>query len=135
VADMTGYVVSQKDVQLFANADRTEHFRSTLNPQLMPVQGVSGGWYFLDPGVGNHLDVHEVDEIYFITRGSALIFLDGEERRMVAGDTVLVPRGCQHRIRNDGAEELALVYLFCPPPAARDSSAASPYQPVEERRS
>jgi oxalate decarboxylase/phosphoglucose isomerase-like protein (cupin superfamily) len=130
---MTGYVIGQKDVQLFANGDRSEHFRSTLNKEIMPIEGITGGWYFLAAGAGNHLDVHEVDEIYFITEGSAMIFLDGEERRMQAGDTVLVPRGCEHRIDNDGTEELALVYLFCPPPAPRtDSSTPSPYRPVDE---
>jgi oxalate decarboxylase/phosphoglucose isomerase-like protein (cupin superfamily) len=51
---------------------------------------------------------------------------------MQAGDTVLVPSGCEHNIDNDGDEELVLVYLFCPPPPPRADAVPSPYQPVEE---
>ena len=129
---MGGYIVSQQDVQLFANETRSEHFRSTLNSELMPKEGITGGWYHLAAGAANHKDVHEVDEIYFITQGSAEIILDGEGRRMQAGDTVLVPSGCEHNINNDGDEELVLVYLFSPPPEPRAAGEPSPYQPVEE---
>ena len=129
---MAGYIVSQQDVQLFANASRSERFRSTLNSELMPKEGITGGWYHLAAGAANHKDVHDVDEIYFIIQGSAEINLDGEGHRMRAGDTVLVPGGCEHNINNDGGDELVLVYLFCPPPEPGAGGRPSPYQPVEE---
>ncbi len=100
---MGGYIVHQKDVQLFANQARSEHFRSTLNTDLMPKEDITGGWYHLAAGASNHSD-----------------------------DTVLVPGGCEHNIDNDGDEELVLVYLFCPPPRPRADAGPSPYQPVEE---
>jgi mannose-6-phosphate isomerase-like protein (cupin superfamily) len=128
---MTGFVVQQADVQQFSNESRTEHFRTTLVRPVVPIDAVRGGWYHLAAGAANPPDVHQVDEIYFITQGSAAIELDGEHRRLTAGDTVLVPAGCHHQLVNDGHEELVLVFLFSPPPAPRGpSDQPSLYRPV-----
>lgn len=129
---MTGYVVKQRDVQRFANGSRTEHFRTTLVQPVVPVESLRGGWYHLAAGASNPPDVHAVDEIYFITEGSAEIELDGERLRLEPGDTVLVPAGCHHQIHNDGDTELVLVFLFSPPPAPRDPNGPpSNYGPVD----
>ena len=129
---MTGYVVKQADVQEFVNAGGTEHFRTTLVDPVVPIDALRGGWYHLAAGAANPPDVHTVDEMYFITAGSAAIELDGEHQRLEPGDTVLVPAGCHHQITNDGAEELVLVFLFSPPPPPRDPSSPSLYRPVGE---
>ena len=129
---MTGYVVKQADVQQFANQARTEHFRTTLVQPVVPIDALRGGWYHLAAGAANPPDVHAVNEVYFITQGTADIELDGEHRRLAAGDTVLVPAGCHHQLVNDGDEELVLVFLFSPPPAPRGpADAPSAYGPVQ----
>jgi mannose-6-phosphate isomerase-like protein (cupin superfamily) len=129
---MTGYVVRQADVQRFANASGREHFRTTLVRPVVPVDALRGGWYHLAAGASNPPDVHAVDEIYFITEGTADIELDGEHTRLQPGDTVLVPAGCHHQLHNDGDGELVLVFLFSPPPAPRDPNGApSLYGPVD----
>ena len=129
---MTGFVVKQADVQQFANTSGTEHFRTTLVQPVVPIDALRGGWYHLAAGASNPPDVHQVDEIYFITQGTADIELDGEHRRLAAGDTVLVPAGCHHQLVNDGDHELVLVFLFSPPPAPRGpTDAPSQYGPVE----
>lgn len=130
---MTGYVIRQDDVQQFANRAGTEHFRTTLVRPVVPLDALRGGWYHLSAGASNPPDVHDVDEIYFITAGSADIELDGDHVRLSPGDTVLVPAGCHHQIVNDGAEELVLVFLFSPPPQPRgDDAEPSLYAPVDE---
>jgi mannose-6-phosphate isomerase-like protein (cupin superfamily) len=117
---MTGYIVRQGDVGVRANADRTEHYRTTLGRQQAPIDSVVGGWYTLEAGATNPLDEHPVPEIYFVTSGSALITLDGEAHRIGAGDTVLIPAGCSHQTHNDGSEPLVLVFLYSPPLPPRD---------------
>ncbi len=130
---VTGYVIHQAGVQEFANRDGTEHFRTTLVRPVVPIDALRGGWYHLAAGATNPPDVHEVDEMYFITAGAAQIELDGEYRRLSPGDTVLVPAGCHHQIVNDGDDELVLVFLFSPPPAPRpDGAGLSMYAPVDE---
>jgi mannose-6-phosphate isomerase-like protein (cupin superfamily) len=127
---MTGFVVRQADVQEFANAGSTEHFRTTLVAPDLPIDALRGGWYHLAAGAANPPDVHTVDEIYFITEGHADIELDGDHQRLGPGDTVLVPAGCHHRITNDGERELVLVFLFSPPPPARHPDTPSLYHAV-----
>lgn len=128
-----GRVVRQDDVALWGNASGTERFRTTLGGVTgAPTAHARAGWYHLAAGASNPPDVHEVDEMYFITAGTARIELDGVTSRMAPGDTVLVPAGCHHQIHNDGAEELTLVFLFAPPPPPRDpNKPPSGYAPVE----
>lgn len=136
-----GRVVKLTDAQLMGTPDRTQRFRSTLNQGFMPgVSTLSGGWYYLAAGSQNHLDTHDTDEFYFIASGTAKLYLDGEEKPIGPGDTILVAAGVEHKLVNDGDEELALVYLFSPPPEPRAASAddratgagESPYGPLEE---
>lgn len=130
---MTGFVVKQNDVQRFANESGTERFRTTLVRPVVPLDALRGGWYTLAAGAANGADRHDVDEIYFITEGTAVIELDGEHRRLAAGDTVLVPAGCHHQLFNDGDQDLVLVFLFSPPPSPRkDADGPSMYQPVPD---
>lgn len=126
---MAGYVVRQEDVPLRANAARTEHYRTTLGRNAAPIDSVVGGWYVLDAGATNPDDVHPVPEIYFITAGAATITLDGVARPVAAGDTVLIPAGCRHRLHNDGDVPLELVFLYSPPLPPRDGP--SNYADVE----
>jgi len=125
--------VKQADVERFANRARTEHFRTTLVRPVVPIDALRGGWYHLASGASNPPDVHDVDEVYFITQGRAEIELDGDRRRISAGDTVLVPAGCHHQLVNDGDDELVLVFLFSPPPRPREATdAPSAYEPAPE---
>jgi mannose-6-phosphate isomerase-like protein (cupin superfamily) len=132
---VSGFVVRQADVELFGNADGTERFKTTLVSPLVPIDALRAGWYRLAAGASNPPDVHQVDEIYFITAGSAEIDLDGRRERLVGGDTVLVPAGCHHQLFNDSDKELELVFLFSPPPAPRGpGDPPSAYGPLNPPR-
>lgn len=116
---MAGQVIRQDDVALWGNAERTETFHTALGGADVPHDRVRAGWYRLAAGAANPPDVHTVDEMYFIHAGTAEITLDGEVQRIGPGDTVIVGAGCHHQLRNDGDEDLVLVFLFSPPPPAR----------------
>jgi mannose-6-phosphate isomerase-like protein (cupin superfamily) len=48
-------------------------------------------------------------EHWFIVDGEAIVVQDDEEIRMFPGQSIEIPTGCWHRIRNPGAQNLTLV--------------------------
>jgi mannose-6-phosphate isomerase-like protein (cupin superfamily) len=65
---------------------------------------------------------HEVtEEIYFFTAGSGVMKLGDEETDVSAGDTVVIPPGMPHKLRNPGAEPLKLLCCCAPPYTHEDT--------------
>jgi mannose-6-phosphate isomerase-like protein (cupin superfamily) len=59
------------------------------------------------------------EEIYFVLEGAGELELDGERRRVAAGDAALIPPGARHTI----AAETPLRFLCCcAPPYADDDT-------------
>lgn len=54
------------------------------------------------------------EEIYHITEGSGIMTLGSEEFEVRAGDTVCIPPGTPHRIRNAGKEPLKILCCCAP---------------------
>ncbi len=50
-------------------------------------------------------------EHWYVLRGAATVTLDGEEIRLHPGQSVDIPRGAWHRIRNDGETDLVFVEI------------------------
>ena len=48
-------------------------------------------------------------EHWFVVAGTAVVTLDGSERRLAPGDAVDIAQGAAHRIENVGAEDLVFV--------------------------
>lgn len=68
------------------------------------------------PGAETRLHRHRItEEIYHITAGTGRMTLDGEAFDVAPGDTILIPPGAAHCIRNTG--EQALRILCCCAPA------------------
>jgi mannose-6-phosphate isomerase-like protein (cupin superfamily) len=64
----------------------------------------------VDPGGRLTLQRHERrDEHWIVVEGEAEVRLDDEVRRVAAGDSVRVGRGCLHRLSNPGRGPLRLV--------------------------
>ncbi len=110
-----GRVVKLTDAPLFTARGGDQLFRSTLNAETTGTGVISGGWYRVAPGVTNHLDMHpDRDEFYFIHRGTAEMVIDGQTMIMKEGDSVFVPHGSDHFIRNVSAQPFELFYVFAP---------------------
>lgn len=81
--------------------------------------GVNFHIWELDPGAseGNH--THEGDdnyeETYYFLQGEGVMWIDGEDVPVSAGDAILVPPGVDHGFRNTGDGPLRLVLLFGKP--------------------
>ena len=76
----------------------------------------------LEPGQSTQRHHHRVsEEIYLITHGSGVMELDGETRRVVPGDAILIPPGAWHTIENDGDADLRLMCSCAPPYSHEDT--------------
>ena len=54
------------------------------------------------------------EEVYYILRVSGRMTVGDEERAVVSGDAVFIPRGATHTLANTGTEPLVLL-LVCGP--------------------
>ena len=64
------------------------------------------------PGQTTVLHYHiKSEEIYYILSGRGMMWLEGEEKAVGAGDAILIPPNQRHNIRNTGSSDL--VFLCC----------------------
>ncbi len=67
----------------------------------------------LDPGVSEGSHTHDdLEEVYYFVAGSGVMWADGTEVPVAAGDAVLAPPGCDHGFRNTGDVPLKLVLIW-----------------------
>ena len=69
----------------------------------------------MEPGGFQHLDSHEPEQMYYILEGQGLMNVDGEERRVQAGDCIFFPSFVEHGLKNTG--EGVLRYLSAASPS------------------
>jgi mannose-6-phosphate isomerase-like protein (cupin superfamily) len=76
----------------------------------------------LEPGQATERHYHRAsEEIYLMTAGSGVLEIDGETRRVTAGDAILIPPGAWHTLENDGTDPLKLM-CCCAPPYSHDDT-------------
>lgn len=74
------------------------------------------------PGATTRLHLHiRSEELYHITAGQGLMTLGAEQFAVAVGDTVCIPPGTAHCIRNTGAQALRIL-CCCAPPYAHDDT-------------
>jgi mannose-6-phosphate isomerase-like protein (cupin superfamily) len=61
------------------------------------------------------------EEIYFVTKGSGSLEIDGEIRKVRPGDAILIPPGAWHTLENDGTSELVILCTCAPPYSDEDT--------------
>lgn len=85
-----------------------------------PVQSLAEA--ALEPGQATQRHYHErSEEIYFVTKGSGELEVDGEIRTVRPGDAILIPAGARHTLENNGTSEL-LILCTCSPPYSHDDT-------------
>ncbi|MDQ7907411.1 cupin domain-containing protein [Phytohabitans sp. ZYX-F-186] len=68
-------------------------------------------------GVGERVSAHHhpySEEFLFVVRGRIRVQLDGTETELAAGDSLLIPPYCSHRLVNDADEEAFVVFHLGP---------------------
>ena len=103
-------------------------WRTLFSKGVSPTEGVTCGVALLGPGDWLARHRHAPPEVYYVLEGAGIVFLDGEERRVEAGDAVFIPGMALHGISQDGEKPLkffyvfgvdsfdSVTYLFSPPP-------------------
>ena len=76
----------------------------------------------LEPDQATERHYHgRTEEIYFVTKGSGSLEVDGETRTVRPGDAVLIPPGAWHTLENDGTSELTILCMCSPPYSHEDT--------------
>ncbi len=76
----------------------------------------------VSPGESTRLHRHRSsEELYHITAGEGLMALGEEEFRVSTGDTILIPPGTPHAIRNTGVGPLSILCCCAPPYSHEDT--------------
>lgn len=111
------FVRSLAEAEPFTTADGST-IRELLGLPTAPVRNQSLAEATLEPGQATRRHRHaETEEIYYVVEGAGEMELDGERRRVTAGDAILIPPGAGHQIRADEAGPLR--FLCCCAPAYR----------------
>jgi mannose-6-phosphate isomerase-like protein (cupin superfamily) len=108
------HVASLAEVEPFTTKDG-----STIR-ELHHTEAQSVAEARLEPGQATERHYHaRTEEIYFVLEGEGQMEVDGDRRRVAAGDAILIPPGARHQIRAEGP----LRFLCCcAPPYTHDDT-------------
>jgi mannose-6-phosphate isomerase-like protein (cupin superfamily) len=102
------------EAEPFTTADGST-IRELLGIPTAPVQQQSLAEATLEPGQATQRHYHaETEEIYYLTEGSGEMEIDGDRRRVVPGDAILIPPGAWHKI-TAGDRQLRFLCCCAPP--------------------
>lgn len=108
-------VVHLEDQSWYVAEDRAEA-REMISPRNSRAQNLSIADIRIPAGVSVKAHRHLViEEVYHVTAGSGVMWIEGAEKVLSAGDTVVIRPGERHAIRNHTADELRLVVTCTPP--------------------
>lgn len=87
-------------------------FRTVVGDGERPTDSLTAGVAVLQPGgwLGHHR--HDPAEVYHVLEGRATVVLDGVAHEVGPGDTVFVPGGSEHGVRNTGHARLRVFYTL-----------------------
>ncbi len=82
--------------------------------EVLRVPALSLGLFAAAPGHQDVQSPHEVDEVYVVVAGRAVLEVDGVRTPVEAGSVAYVPPHVPHRFI-EVAEDLRVVVVFAPP--------------------
>jgi len=84
-----------------------------LYQEFLRVPAMSAGVYVLAAGATDPQKPHHEDELYYVVRGRAKVWVASEEQVVKTGSVIFVPAEAEHRFF-DIAEELEVLVVFAP---------------------
>jgi quercetin dioxygenase-like cupin family protein len=74
------------------------------------------GYSVFKPGIDTRQKIHtEAEELAHVISGSGKITVGNELVSFSPGDSVFIPPGVPHGVRNDGNEDVVMVFFFSSP--------------------
>lgn len=102
-------------VESYRTKDDSE-IRELMHPAVHGNRSQSLAEASVPPGRSTLLHRHlETEEIYHISAGRGIMTIGTQRVAVSAGDTVCIPAGTPHKVRNVGAETLRILCCCCPP--------------------
>lgn len=112
---------SYRDIRPYTTRDGSI-IRELMHPRAHGNHAQSIAEAIVPPSAETRLHMHRMsEEIYHITGGEGTMTLGDREFPVAEGDTVCIPAGTAHRIRNDGQEVLRIL-CCCAPAYAHDDT-------------
>jgi mannose-6-phosphate isomerase-like protein (cupin superfamily) len=63
-----------------------------------------------------HMERHEsTTQFIRVEKGRAVAYINSKQYKLADGDSIVIPAGSWHYIRNSGDEPLKLYTIYCPP--------------------
>jgi quercetin dioxygenase-like cupin family protein len=97
-----------------------EHWRSGVETR-MPASASNGAVQrcifeqWIEPGIGAPTHAHPVEEVLTVLEGEAEKWLDARRMVVLAGQSLTVPAGQKHGLRNAGAATLHIRAVLASP--------------------
>ena len=74
------------------------------------------GYTVYKPGIDARQKIHlEAEELAYVLTGSGKLTVGNELVPFSAGDSIFIPPGVPHGVRNDGTGDVAMVFFFSSP--------------------
>jgi len=107
-------IVNRHDAKVI-RAPHGSDIRPLIDRTTSPINQCSLAEEILPPGATVTPHHHEViEEIYYILEGDGMMKIDDEEREVVAGDAIYIPRFASHTLTNTGDGTMKIL-LICGP--------------------
>ena len=109
------------DIHPYISRDGSE-IRELMHPSVQGNQTQSLAEAIVKQGQRTHLHRHHnSEELYYITRGEGYMTLGEEQFEVTAGDTICIPPGTAHCIKNIGTKALHILCMCSPPYSHADT--------------
>jgi len=110
-----------KDITAYVTRDGSE-IRELMHPAVQGNKAQSLAEAIVEQGEQTYLHQHHnSEELYFITDGKGYMTLGEERFEVTVGDTICIPPGTPHCIKNIGTEALHILCM-CSPPYCHDDT-------------
>ncbi len=74
------------------------------------------GYSVYKPGIDTKQKIHlDAEELAYVLSGSGKLTIGKELLAFSAGDSLFIPPGVPHGVRNDGSHDIAMVFFFSSP--------------------
>lgn len=115
VKNLKTYIIKSKDIEPKTFPGRI--LKSLITKSTVNAHKMTLGLVWIQPGsIIKPCHAHaEEEESFYILKGKALAWIDGNIIEAEAGDCIFFPQCSKHMVKNIGTEVLEALWAFAPP--------------------